>query len=171
MNSAGGNESTLIVVGIPKKLAKSPDCPTHHVDVSKNNGTPKSSILIGFSIINHPFWDAPIFGNTHVLTLGQESLWFPSDMYVAVLREVFFAIASLATAGWPKRRNPILVMANAEKWDVDVKSVDMSKKIRAVFRPMFRPFQRQVGLEKPALYRIVDVILKFLTCDLRSHSK
>ena len=26
------------------------------MDVSKNNGTPKSSILIGFSIINHPFW-------------------------------------------------------------------------------------------------------------------
>ena len=24
--------------------------------VSKNNGTPKSSILIGFFIINHPFW-------------------------------------------------------------------------------------------------------------------
>ncbi len=24
--------------------------------VSKNNGTPKSSILIGFSIVNHPFW-------------------------------------------------------------------------------------------------------------------
>ena len=24
--------------------------------VSKNRGTPKSSILIGFSIINHPFW-------------------------------------------------------------------------------------------------------------------
>ena len=33
--------------------------------VSKNNGTPKSSILIGFSIINHPFWGTPIFGNTH----------------------------------------------------------------------------------------------------------
>ena len=29
--------------------------------VSKNNGTPKSSILIGFSIINHPFWGTPIF--------------------------------------------------------------------------------------------------------------
>ena len=34
--------------------------------VSKNNGTPKSSILIGFSIINHPFWGAPIFGNSHI---------------------------------------------------------------------------------------------------------
>ena len=30
---------------------------------NKNNGTPKSSILIGFSIINHPFWGTPIFGN------------------------------------------------------------------------------------------------------------
>ena len=28
---------------------------TNHLDVSKNRGTPKSSILIGFSIINHPF--------------------------------------------------------------------------------------------------------------------
>ena len=37
--------------------------------VSKNSGTPKSSILIGFSIINHPFWGTPIFGNTHILGL------------------------------------------------------------------------------------------------------
>ena len=28
--------------------------------------TPKSSILIGFSTINHPFWDTPIFGNIHL---------------------------------------------------------------------------------------------------------
>ena len=34
--------------------------------VSKNSGTPKSSILIGFSIVNHPFWGTPILGNTHV---------------------------------------------------------------------------------------------------------
>ena len=37
-----------------------------HMGVSKNNGTPKSSILIGFSIVNHPFWGTPIFGNTHI---------------------------------------------------------------------------------------------------------
>ena len=36
--------------------------------VSKNRGTPKSSILIGFSIINHPFWDTTIFGNTYIQT-------------------------------------------------------------------------------------------------------
>ena len=35
------------------------------IEVSENDGTPKSSILIGFSIINHPFRGTPIFGNTH----------------------------------------------------------------------------------------------------------
>ena len=28
---------------------------------------PKSSILIGFSIINHPFWGTPIVGNPHMI--------------------------------------------------------------------------------------------------------
>ena len=36
------------------------------MDVSENSGTPKSSILIGLSIINHPFWGTAIFGNTHI---------------------------------------------------------------------------------------------------------
>ena len=30
----------------------------------QNRGTPKSSILIGFSLINHPFWDIPLFLET-----------------------------------------------------------------------------------------------------------
>ena len=37
------------------------------VGVSKNRGTPKSSILIGFFLINHPFWGTPIFGNVHII--------------------------------------------------------------------------------------------------------
>ena len=39
--------------------------------------TPKSSILIGFSIINHPFWGIPIFGNTQVE--GKTSLSWSRD--------------------------------------------------------------------------------------------
>ena len=38
----------------------------HDMGVSENSGTPKSSILIGISIINHPFWGTTIFGNTHI---------------------------------------------------------------------------------------------------------
>ena len=35
----------------------------YYMGVSENRGgPPKSSISIGFSIINHPFWDTPVFG-------------------------------------------------------------------------------------------------------------
>ena len=40
-----------------------------YMGVSKNRSTPKSSILIGFSIINHPFSGTPIFGHTHIYIL------------------------------------------------------------------------------------------------------
>ena len=36
------------------------------MDVSEKMGTPKSSILTGFSIINHPFLGTSIFGNIHI---------------------------------------------------------------------------------------------------------
>ena len=42
-------------------------CSCIHMGVSENRGTPKLSILTGFSIINHPFWGTPIFGNTHIV--------------------------------------------------------------------------------------------------------
>ena len=37
------------------------------MDVSENSGAPKSSILIRFSIISHPFWGTPIFGRESLL--------------------------------------------------------------------------------------------------------
>ncbi len=36
-----------------------------YMGVSTNNGTPKSWISTGFSVISHPFWGTPIFGNNH----------------------------------------------------------------------------------------------------------
>ena len=35
---------------------------------------PKSSILIGFSITNHPFWGTPIFGKHPCISFGQHNL-------------------------------------------------------------------------------------------------
>ena len=55
-----------------------------HMDVSKNSGTPKSSILIGFSTINHPFWGTPIFWkHPYIPTYGHSSQRssFPFDTY------------------------------------------------------------------------------------------
>ena len=40
-----------------------------NMGASKNRGgPPKSSMFVGFSIINHPFWGTPIFANTYMRT-------------------------------------------------------------------------------------------------------
>ena len=36
---------------------------------------PNHPFLIGFSIINHPFWGTTIFGNTHMYNPGSQSGW------------------------------------------------------------------------------------------------
>ena len=52
-----------------------------HMGVSENSGTPKSSILIGFSIINHPFWGTLIFGNTHIHVPSKSHMFFLWDYF------------------------------------------------------------------------------------------
>ncbi len=52
----------------PWKSEKSYDV---HMGVSKTRFfPPKSSILIGFSIINHPFWGTPILGKYDIMNWG-----------------------------------------------------------------------------------------------------
>ena len=42
-----------------------------------------SSLLIGFSIINHPFWGTPIFGNSHMF-YPQKKLWLQKSCFFFV---------------------------------------------------------------------------------------
>ena len=46
--------------------------------VSKNRGTPKSSILMGFSFIKHPFW-GPLFLETFIWI---PELFFESNLHL-----------------------------------------------------------------------------------------
>ena len=51
-----------------------------YMDVSENSGfSPKSSILIRFSIINHPFWGTPILGNIHIEPVVHIAWWNPTS--------------------------------------------------------------------------------------------
>ena len=52
-----------------------------YMGVSQNSGTPKSSILIGFSIINHPFWGTSIFGNIHIFFCNLSPEEVPTDFH------------------------------------------------------------------------------------------
>ena len=63
--------------------------------VSKNSGTPKSSILMGFSIINHPFWGTSIFGTTQIETMRysgpvEHFRFVGSHWWVTILKQFFF---------------------------------------------------------------------------------
>ena len=73
MVSAASNRiAEIFLCSLKQEWSTKPKASTarkSYMGVSKNNGTPKSSILIGFSIINHPFWGTPIFGNTHIYLL------------------------------------------------------------------------------------------------------
>ena len=72
-----------------------------NMGVSKNRGTPKSSILIGFSHINHPFWGTPIFGNTHIasITLPEFSQWIPHSNHDWKLVQVSNSSCKLGLLG------------------------------------------------------------------------
>ena len=64
--SLGFFAETKRVVSIVSRFCK------FHLKISKHNKKAKplfdrfGGILIGFSIINHPFWGTPIFGNIHL---------------------------------------------------------------------------------------------------------
>ena len=55
-----------ILIHQQKHMTKNRSFWSIHVGVSLNGGTPNHPFLIGFSIINHPFWVPLIFGNTYV---------------------------------------------------------------------------------------------------------
>ena len=50
---------------------------------SWNRGTPKSSILMGFSIINLPFFDTTIYGNPHVCRNMMIHKWMEWDILLS----------------------------------------------------------------------------------------
>ncbi len=62
----------------------------NYMGVSKNRGTPKSSILIGFSIINHPCWGF--------------SPYFWKHPYICVFNH-FHAYLGMSEVGWMYRLN------------------------------------------------------------------
>ena len=113
--------------------------------VSKNSGTPKSSILIGFSIINHPFWGTLIFGNTQVVKMGAWSCHppFPPSSDSCVHRFTGSSVISNLT-------RPFLKAAgfNGGGWRVAPWSLN-----KALYKALFP------GEEKVALWKKVGPMI------------
>ena len=80
-----------------------------YMDVSENSGTPKSSLLLGFSIINHPFWGTPILGNPHI-HLEPVVSWCkkPRDFFPIFGNSMYFEKcwrSSRPTKGWSENNS------------------------------------------------------------------
>ncbi len=105
---------------------------------------PKSSILIGFSIINHPFWGTPIFGNTYVFTgvikrlpgmfgpLRFQGGCFrnfrrPSDICFHLDRKIYLCLGigiwTKATSRWPTHLKNISQIGSFPQVGVKIKNV------------------------------------------------
>ena len=80
----------------------------NHMGVSKNRGTPKSSILIGISIINHPFWGTIIFGNTHIRLQVSKSGISSASMEKIHFQKQFFQVIFQSFRGTSKRSEGIM---------------------------------------------------------------
>ena len=66
------------------------------LEVFWNTGTPKSSILIGCSIINHPFWDTPFMETSINIYIY---IAFPNvNRYQLVQAEAAAALAAVVSA-------------------------------------------------------------------------
>ncbi len=84
--------------------------PLYSIDmgVSKNNGTPKSWVLIGFSIINHPFWRYPYHFWSFLMKLretlsflGYKSRWLVLHWeWIAFVPTPYCLPMSLGLAGY-----------------------------------------------------------------------
>ena len=68
--------------------------------VSENSGTPKSPILIGFSIINHPFWGTTTLGNTHIY-IYIHYIYFSLLCLEKLEVVLFFGVTS--SRSWPEK--------------------------------------------------------------------
>ena len=67
------------------------------IDVSENRGTPKSSNLMRFSIINHPFWGTPIFGNPLNVTKTMSNFFGRPFLFAEAFEHNFFFLDILAS--------------------------------------------------------------------------
>ena len=66
--------------------------------VSENRGTPKSSILIGASILNHPSWGTTILGNPHM----EEQ--FVDSIKLSSLLTILTSVPFFVVEAWESRR-------------------------------------------------------------------
>ena len=77
-----------------------------YMKVSWSGGAPKSSISMGFSIINHLFWVSTIYGNHHRICTYIYICYIDMIAFYTCNRETCLSIVSLIERAWWLEINP-----------------------------------------------------------------
>ena len=85
------------------------------MDVSENSDTPKSSILIRFSIINHPFWGTHMFGNTQMFRQNSHLHGFVPFFTIIPRHWWYFSGIKPKPRGWIRNRRSWEVWKNTNQ--------------------------------------------------------
>ena len=111
-----------------------------YMGVSENRGTPKSSILIGFSTINHPFlgylyfwkhpYTSPMDGWMSCLFSRGQALWLAYPRRPTE-RCIFFWFC-LYCGMFPKQKKPLVSFVNVQ-WYVEKNSGNSNKRSKLSF--------------------------------------
>ena len=107
--------SAFFLLKISKEIANSKNIQEPYMDVSENSGSPRSSILIGFSIINHSstaMWT--VLARDNIFLLG----WHQSELIIGHSHAMVHAASPHAAITPTKIENP-------SRWDqVEIKQLD-----------------------------------------------
>ena len=122
-----------------------------YMGVSENSGTPKSSILIGFSIINHPFWGTPIFGNTHIL-------WF-IHMYIYYIYMYYCTVSSVNTSNSSSKL--CFVTWHSKARENGKTAVPFKGYPWLFFPPVLEPFKRGHTVDIPIKYPLYNEVYQW----------
>ena len=122
------------------------------MDVSENSDTPKSSILIRFSIINHPFWGTHMFGNTQMFRQNSHLHGFVRFFTINPRHWWYFSGIKPKPRGWIRNRRSWEVWKNTHQIKSEVTRVSLvskkksSRKVskRFVLEAKFGPFSDPV---------------------------
>ena len=146
-----------------------------HMGVSKNSGTPKSPILIGFSIINHPFWGTPILGNTHIEHVNwNNTLKPPNQVHPPHVPPMNFLLCPLevlrfgfAHDPWWSLPLPWLVARQGlwddDQWPIEGVSVDLRARWALLISQNMEVSIRKVRLFHPTLPHLFDAPFMMVT--------
>ena len=138
--------------------------------VSENSGTPKSSILIGISIINHPIWGTPFFWKhpyRPVWYLGKRCVFFLEKNAADCLDSPYFhQFAMSFCLRYPQRIGSWKITSGSGRWHEKETYLEAIQFLVHQLKPLVFVLECQFGIVTLVPTVCTTGIVKFQTASI-----